>query len=93
MDVVDTGADLVGVAIVFEGVEELHVRLGGLDRDDISIETLDRGEDVVEVGVAEVRVSLQLVGDTRGGELERVDSPLEISIPVSAAERKLEETR
>jgi len=64
VDVVDTGADLVGVAVMLEGVKELHVGLGGFNGDDISIETLDGGEDVVEVGVAEVGVGLELVSDT-----------------------------
>lgn len=70
MDVVDTGADGVGVAVVLEGVEQLQVSLGGLDGDDIGVETLDGGEDVVEVGVAEVRVGLGLVLEAGGGELE-----------------------
>jgi hypothetical protein len=34
---------------MFEGVEELHVGLGSLDGDDISIKALDGGEDIVEV--------------------------------------------
>lgn len=54
MDVVDTGANLVRVTIVFEGVEKLHVGLRGLDGDDVGIKTLDGGEDVIEVGIAEV---------------------------------------
>lgn len=70
VDVVDTGADLVGVAVLLEGGEELHVTLGGLNGDDISIETLDGGEDVVKVGVAEVGVGLELIGDTGGGQFE-----------------------
>ena len=90
MDIIDTGANLVRVTVLLEGSEKFHVALGGFNRDDISIEALNRGEDVVEVRVAEVRVGLQLVGDTGSGQLEGVDSPLEISIPVSAAERKLE---
>lgn len=34
MDVVDTRADLVGVAVRLEDVEELKVGLGSLDGDD-----------------------------------------------------------
>jgi hypothetical protein len=49
VDIIDTRANLVGVSIMFEGIEELHVSLGSLDGDDISIKTLDGGEDVVEV--------------------------------------------
>ena len=49
VDIVDTGTDLVGVAVPLEGVEQLHVSLGSFNGDDVSIKTLDRGEDVVEV--------------------------------------------
>lgn len=70
MDVINTRADLVRVAVLLESVKQLHVGLGRLDGDDVGIETLDGGEDVVEIGVAEVRVGLQLVGHTSSGELE-----------------------
>ena len=49
VDIIDTRANLVGVSIMFEGVEKLHVSLGSLDGDNVSIKTLDGGEDVVEV--------------------------------------------
>lgn len=89
MNVVDTRANLVGVPVMFEGGEELHVGLGSFDGDDVSIQTLDRGENVVEVRVAEVRVGLELVGNTSGGKLEGVNSPLEVGVPVRTAERQL----
>ena len=89
VDVVDTGADLVRVAVLLERLEELHVALGRLDRDDVRVEALDGREDVVEVGVAEVRVGLERVGNTGSGELERREGPVEVCLPVSLAERKL----
>ena len=89
VDVIDTGADLVRVAVVLEGVEELHVALRRFDRNDIGIERLDGREDVVEVGVAEMRVGLERVGNTSSGELERREGPVEVGLPVSLAERKL----
>jgi len=49
VDIIDTRTNLVGVPVMFEGGEELHVGLGRFDGDDISIKTLNRGEDVVEV--------------------------------------------
>lgn len=70
MDVIDTRANLVRVTVVLECVKELHVTLRCFNGNDISIECLDRGEDIIEVGVAEVRVSLQGVGDTSSGEFE-----------------------
>ena len=58
MDVVETGSDTRVVSLVLEGLDQLHVGLGGLDGDDVSVQSLDRPEDVVEVGVAEVGVDL-----------------------------------
>ena len=89
VNVINTRADLVGVSITFEGVEEFHVTLGGLDGNDISIKMLDEREDVIKVKVAEVRLSLKLVGDTSGGKLKRIDSPFKIGIPIRAAKRQL----
>ncbi|KAH9943489.1 golgi-body localization protein domain-containing protein [Epithele typhae] len=89
VDVVNTRADLVRVTVVLEGVEEFHVALRRLDGDDIGVERLDGREDVVEVGVAEVRVSLESVGDTSSGDLERRESPVEVRLPVSLTEREL----
>jgi hypothetical protein len=87
MDVINTRADLVGVSVMPEGVEEFHVALGGLNRDDISIKALDGREDVVEIRVAEVRVGLKSIGDACGRKLKRINGPLKISIPVRAAKR------
>ena len=88
VDIVNTRTDLVGVTVLLEGLQELHVTLRGLDGDDISVKSLDRGEDVVEVGVAEVGVGLESIGDTGSGDLEGGESPGEVGIPVGLAERK-----
>lgn len=89
MDVVHTGTNLVGVTVLLEGVEELHVTLGCLDGDNISVKTLNGGEDIVKVRVTEVRVCLELVGNTGSGKLERINSPLEVCVPISATEGEL----
>lgn len=83
-----TGSHSVRVLVSLEDVEQLHVRLGSLDRDDISIETDDVREDRVEVRVAEVRVGLRRVLDTGSRQTERVDSPGKVTIPVDLAERE-----
>ena len=88
VDVVDTGSDLVGVAVRLEDVEQLEVGLGSLDGDDIRVKGLDGREDVSEVGVTEVGVDLDVVGDTRGGKSERVDGPLEVRVPIGLSEGK-----
>ena len=89
MDVVNTWANLVGISVVLERLEQLHVALGRLDRDNISIQTLDRWEDVVKVGVAEVRVGLGGVCNASGGETEGVDGPGEVAVPIDTTKREL----
>ena len=54
MDVINTRANLIRVSIMLEGVEEFHVGFRGLNRDHISIKTLNGWEDVIEIRVAEV---------------------------------------
>ena len=89
MDVVDTRANVTGVLLVLEDLQELGVALGVLNRQNVSIERSDGVEEVLELRVAEVRVGLQGVGDTGSSELEGFDSPLEIGIPVRPSEGKL----
>lgn len=88
VDVVDTRADLVGVAVRLEDIKELEVGLGSLDGDDISVKSLDRGEDVSKVRVTEVGVDLDVVLNTRGGESERVNGPGKVVVPVGLSEGK-----
>ena len=48
VDVIDSGADLVGVFSLFEGIEQLHLRAGGLDGEHVGIEGDDGVEEVVD---------------------------------------------
>lgn len=48
----ETGADEVLVAVLVEHLEELEVRLGSLDRDDVGVEALDVVKDEAKVRVA-----------------------------------------
>lgn len=80
VDVVDTRADVAGVLLVNEDLEELGIGLGVLDGEDIGIEGSDGVEEVLELRVAEVGVNLSGVLNTSGGELEGVDSPLEVGV-------------
>jgi hypothetical protein len=86
VNVVDTWADLVGIPVLSEHLDELEVGFGGLDGDDVGVETLDGGEDVCKVRVAEVGVDLGRVLDARGCETERVYGPGEVVVPVDLAE-------
>ena len=89
MNIVDTGANLVSVSVVLEGLEQLHVALRRLDGNNVRIQALDGWENVVEVGVAEVRVGLGGVGDTGRGETEGINGPGEVMIPINTTKRQL----
>lgn len=84
VDVVDTRADVTGVGLVDEDLEELGVRLAVLDGEDVSVESGDGVEEVLELRVTEVRVDLSGVLDTGGGQLEAVDGPGEVLLALRA---------
>jgi hypothetical protein len=58
VNVVDTRADVAGVSLVNEDLEELSVRLAVLNGEDVGIESRDGVEEVLELRVTEVRVDL-----------------------------------
>jgi len=89
VNVIDTWTDVAGVSLIDEDLEELGIRLAVLNRENIGIESGDGVEEILELGVAEVGVDLGGVLDTRDGEAERLDGPVEVSLTLlSGAERK-----
>jgi hypothetical protein len=78
VDVVDTRADVAGVGLVDEDLEELGIGLAVLDGQDVGIEGGNGVEEVLELGVAEVRVDLGRVLDTSSAETESLDGPVEV---------------
>ena len=54
MNVIYTRPDIIRIAVMFERIEQLHVALRSFNGDNVRIQSLDRGENVIEVGVAEV---------------------------------------
>src|SRR5262249_41629662 len=82
MDVVNTGADLVRIPVVPESIEQLHLRTRRLDRDHIGIHRADRVDNVVDLGVAHMRVDLRLVTHAGGADAEAIDGPIEIGLPL-----------
>jgi hypothetical protein len=89
VDVVDTRSDVSGVSRVNEDAEELGVRLAVLNGQDVSIESGNGVEEVLELGVTEVRVDLGSILNTGGGQLEGIDGPLKVGVTLLArAERK-----
>jgi len=90
MNIVDITANLVGIAVMFEHIEQFHITFRGFHRNDISTKALDGGEDIIEVRVAEMRVGLELVRDPSSRKFERINSPLEVCVPVRTTKRQLE---
>lgn len=84
MDVVDTWANVTWVSLVNEDLQELSIRLGVLDGENIGIKGSDSVEEVLELGVAEVGVDLGRVLNTGDRQAERLDSPVEVSLTLLA---------
>ncbi|KAM3072695.1 hypothetical protein ACMFMF_011920 [Clarireedia jacksonii] len=89
VDVVDTRADVTWVSLINEDLEELSIRLAVLNGENISVKSSNGVEEVLELGVTEMRVDLGRILNTGDGETERLDSPVKISLTfLTGAERK-----
>lgn len=84
VDVVNTRSNVSGISGVNEDAEQLGIRLAVLNGQDVGIESGNGVEEVLELGVAEVRVDLSGILNASGGQLEGVDSPLEVSVTLLA---------
>jgi len=84
VDVVDTGTNVSGVVLVDEDLEELGITLAVLNGENIGVKSGDSVEEVLELRVTEVRVNLSRVLDTSSGQLEAVDSPVEVVLTLLA---------
>src|SRR6266446_1195074 len=84
MDVVHPRADLVGIVVLLEALQQLRAGAGVLDRDHIRIHPLDYAQHVVEFAVAHVRVNLRTVTHSGGRQPEGVHGPLQVRRPIGA---------
>lgn len=75
VDVVDTWADVAGISLIDEDLQQLGVALAILDGENISVQSGNGMEKVLELGIAEMGVDLGGIDNASGGELEGVDSP------------------
>src|SRR5882762_1540566 len=82
VDVVHAGADLVGILVLLEALQQLRAGAGVLDRDHIRIHALDHLEHVVELAIAHMRVNLGPVAHPRRRQPERVHGPLQVIRPI-----------
>lgn len=89
MDVVDTRSDVTGVGLVLEDPQELSIRLGVLNGENIGVKGSNGVEEVLELRVTEVRVDLGVVLDTSGGKTESLDGPVKVGLTLlSGTERE-----
>src|SRR6267143_1118906 len=88
MDVVHTGADLIGILVLLEALQQLRAGAGVLDRDHIRIHPLDHLQHVVELAVAHVRVNLGGVTHTSRRQPEGVHGPPQVVRPIGAPQRQ-----
>lgn len=79
-----TYSNVAGVGLVNEDLEELGIGLGVLDGQDIGIQGGNGVEEVLELGVAEVGMDLSGVLNASGGQLEAIDSPLQVGVTLLA---------
>jgi len=88
VDVVDTRTDVTGVGLVDEDLEQLSIRFAVLNAENISVKSGNSMEEVLELRVAEMGVDLGAVGNTGGGQTERLDSPVKIFITLLACTKR-----
>ncbi len=87
MDIVNPGADGVGVVVAFEGFEQIQLRAGGLDGDDVGIEAGNVLDDVIELGIAHVGVDLRGVANPVGAQAKARHRPVEVGCLLGFFER------
>lgn len=78
VDIVDTWTDVAWVSLIDEDAQELSIRLGVLNGENIGVKSGDGVEEVLELGVTEVGVDLGRVLNTGGGKAESLDGPGEV---------------
>src|SRR5690606_40748654 len=88
VDVIYARTDVVRISEILEGAQQLHVRTRRLDGDDVGIHGGDGFDDVVEFRIAHVGVDLRAVLDAGRGQAEAVHGPVQVGLPVAAAQRQ-----
>lgn len=83
MYIIQSRSNGISVLVLLESTQQLQIRAGILNSDNISIQILDRLENVIEIRVTKVRVNLSLILDSSARQQERVDSPLQVLTPTA----------
>ena len=88
MNVVNAGADVVGVFRLDKGVEQFHFRARAFDGNHVRVHGGNGVNNIVEFGIAHVRVNLRGVLHAGCGQFKGVDRPFEIIRPRCPAQRQ-----
>ena len=88
MDVIDYGTDLAFKTVLRDVIEDLHSGAGRFDAGDISVEGIDRVDDLPEFRIAQVRVDLGARTHLCSDEPERTHGPVEVVRAVGFAQRQ-----
>ena len=88
MDIVNARSDFVRISEIGKSFQERHITTAGFQRDHVSVKTRDIRHDIVEFGITHVRMNLRIVADTGRSDTESTTCPIQISLPVLAAQRQ-----
>ena len=88
VDVPHARTQLALEAVLGHGGQNVHARARGLDGGHVGIQVIDRVDDDVELGVAQVGVDLGGRSGAAGGQTERAHRPLQVIGPVVQAQRQ-----
>lgn len=86
VNVPHAGAYVVGILELRQRTQQFHVRARSLDGNDIGIERRNRIQDVVELAVAYMSVNLGFVVHVARRQTKGLDRPIEILLPIGAAQ-------
>ena len=88
MDVPHARTQLALEAVLGHGGQNVHARARGLDGGHVGIQVIDRVDDDVELGVAQVGVDLGGGRRAAGGQAEGAHRPLQVVGPVGQPQRQ-----
>src|SRR3546814_16064168 len=88
MDVIHPRTDVIRIMEVLEGAQKLHIGPRRFYGDDVGIHGGYGLDDVVELGIAHMRVYLGRVLNASGRQAEAIDGPIQIDLPVGAPQRQ-----
>src|SRR3546814_13316781 len=88
MDVIHPRTDVIRIMEVLEGAQKLHIGPRRFYGDDVGIHGGYGLDDVVELGIAHMRVYLGRVLNASGRQAAALDGPTQLDLPAGAPPRQ-----